>query len=235
MMGKSDIRRRWLIASGLIGSASAAGLAIALPAMARDEVKKSADEMLTPAEILSRNSGVLQRVMLVYENGIRRAIDGEDIDPTVFVQCAEVARDFFHNYHEKAEQELVYPVFKKAGRMVNLVTALSAQQGEGRKLTDSIIEKAPQIHTREQREALAGDIKSFIALYRPHIAREETDIFPTLHHLMTADEYGQMTAELLKRETAAFGQDGFEAAAKKVAQVEAKIGMLDLAEAPPKR
>jgi hemerythrin-like domain-containing protein len=228
MIGKNALQRR-----ALMGSLGIAGLVIALPAVARDEVKKAADAVLTPAEILSRNSAVLQRVMLVYENGIRRAVDGEDIDPTVFVQCAEVARDFFHNFHEKAEQELVYPVFTKAGRMVDLVNALSAQQGEGRKLTDRIIDGAPKIHTKEQREALAGDIKSFIDLYRPHLAREETDIFPTLHHLVTADEYGRMAAELLKRETAAFGQDGgFEAAIKKIAQVEAKIGMHDLAEAP---
>jgi hemerythrin-like domain-containing protein len=228
MTDKSAFHRRWLI-----GSVGAVGLAVALPAAARDEVKKSVDDVLTPAEILSRNSAVLQRVMLVYENGIRRVTDGEDIDPTVFSQCAEVARDFFHNFHEKAEQELVYPVFKKAGRMVDLVNALSTQQSEGRKLTDRIIDGAPKIHAKEQRDALAGDIKSFIDLYRPHLAREESDIFPTLHHLVTADEYGQMATELLKRETAAFGADGgFEASIKKVAQVEAKIGMHDLAEAP---
>jgi hemerythrin-like domain-containing protein len=231
MIGKNALHRR-----ALVGSLGIAGLTVALPALARDEVKKGSDDVMTPAEILSRNSAVLQRVMLVYETGIRRSTDGEDIDPTVFVQCAEVARDFFHNFHEKAEQDLVYPVFTKTGRMVDLVNALSAQQGEGRKLTDRIIDEAPKVHAKEQRDTLAGDIKSFIDLYRPHIAREETDIFPTLHNLMTGDEYGRMATELLKRETAAFGPEGgFEAAIKKVAQVEAKIGMHDLAEAPPKK
>jgi len=240
MIGNSISRRRWLA-----GSASALGVAIAVPAfvrpvlarpvLARDEVKKSADDVLTPAEILSRNDAVLQRIMLVYENGMRRVGDGEDIDPLVFSQCAEVARDFFHDYQEKAERDLVFPVFKKAGRMVELVDALIAQQVEGRKLTVRLLDAAPRMHAREQREAMGADIKAFIALYRPHLAREETDIFPTLHYLVTPDDYSRMAAELLQRQAAAFGQDGFEAAAKKVAQIETKIGMHDLAEAPAKK
>jgi hemerythrin-like domain-containing protein len=75
---------------------------------------------------------------------------------------------------------------------------------------------------------MGRDIKSFITMYRPHVAREETDIFPTLHDIMTPDRYSQLATELLKRERDTFGEDGFEAAAKKVAQIENKIGTYDL-------
>jgi hemerythrin-like domain-containing protein len=229
MLDASALRRRWVM-----GSAGAIGLMIATAARARDEVKKNADDVLTPAEILARNNAVLARIMLIYENGMRRANDGEDIDPLVFGQSAEVARDFFHNYHEKAEQELVYPAFRKAGRMVDLVSILITQQGIGRTLTDSILAAAPKSHAREQRDAMDKDIKSFIKMYRPHLAREETDILPTLHLLVTPEEYGRMAAELLKREREAFSQDGFEAAVKKVAEIETKIGMDDLSQFTPK-
>jgi hemerythrin-like domain-containing protein len=227
MNGKSALRRRWLV-----GSVGAAGFVVAASAAARDDAtatkKKAADAMLTPAEILSRNDAVLQRVMLVYETAMRRAGEGEDIEPVVFSQPAEVARDFYHNFHEKAEQELIYPAFKTAGRMVKLVDVLIAQKAVGGKLTDRIIEAAPELHAKEQREAMGRDIKSFITMYRPHVAREETDIFPTLHDIMTPEQYSQLATELLKRERDTFGEDGFEAAARKVAQVENKIGTYDL-------
>jgi hemerythrin-like domain-containing protein len=227
MNGNNGLRRRWLV-----GSAAAAGLAVASSAAARDDVtatrKKAADALLTPAEILSRNDAVLQRVMLIYETAMRRAGEGEDIDPVVFSQPAEVARDFFHDFHEKAEQELIYPAFRTAGRMVKLVDVLIAQKAVGGKLTDRIIEAAPKLHAKEQREAMGRDIKAFITMYRPHLAREETDVFPTLNDIVTPDRYGQLASALLKRERDTFGGDGFEAAAKRVAQIENKIGTYDL-------
>jgi hemerythrin-like domain-containing protein len=226
MNGNNALRRR-----RLIGSVGVAGMVIATTAAARDEIKKKdADAVLTPAEILSRNDAVLQRVMLVYETGMRRVGEGEDIDPMVFSQPAEVARDFFHNYHEKAEQELIYPIFKNAGRMVDLVNVLIAQKVVGAKLTDRIIEAAPKLHAKEQREALGRDIKLFIAMYRPHVAREETDVFPTLNTLVTPDQYSRLATGLLRRQREAFGQDGFEEATKKVAQIENKIGTYDLSQ-----
>lgn len=223
------LRRRWLTATaGTVGLVAIGG-----SALAREEApKKASDDTLTPAEILSRNNGFLQRVMLVYETAIRRANDGGDIDPKVISIPAETTRDFFHKYNEKAKQEVVYPVFKKAGRMVDLVDAVIAQQMEGAKLTDRIIEGAPKIHTKDQRESLADDIQRFIAIYRPVIAREDTDLFPTLHALMTPDDYKSLASELLKRQMAAFNGDGFETATKNIADVETKIGTNELAQAP---
>ncbi|MBV8393699.1 MAG: hypothetical protein JOY81_11010 [Alphaproteobacteria bacterium] len=237
MRDRNILRRRWLAGTagmGLAGTVGMIGLAaLDGPALAREESpKKASDDTLTPAEILSRNNGFLQRVMLIYETAVRRANDGGDIDPRVISIPAETTRDFFHKYNEKAKQEVIYPVFRKAGRMIELVDAAIAQQAEGAKLTDRIVEGAPRIHTKEQRQALADDIGRFIAIYRPLIAREETDLFPTLHALTTPDDYKSLASELLKRQAAAFSQDGFETATKNIADVETKLGT-DLAQAPP--
>ena len=73
--------------------------------------------------------------------------------------------------------------------MVELVNVLIAQHGAGRKLTERILAAAPQARTREPREAMGRDIQAFITMYRPHEAREATDLFPTLRQLVTADEF----------------------------------------------
>ena len=39
-----------------------------------------------------------------------------DFDPAVLTQSAEVVRDFIENYHEKSEEEQVFPVFARLGR-----------------------------------------------------------------------------------------------------------------------
>src|SRR5207302_567551 len=126
-------------------------------------------------EDLMREHAVLDRVLLIYESGLRRAGQGEDIDPAVFVQSATIVRDFIHDYHEKSEEELIFPHFKTAGRMVKLVNVLIAQHGAGRKITERIVAAAPQARAREPREAMGRDIQAFIAMHRPHEARESTD------------------------------------------------------------
>ena len=111
---------------------------------------------------------------------------------------------------------------------------LITQHGAGRKLTERILAAAPQARSREPREAMGRDIQAFIAMYRPHAAREETDLFPTLRHLVTSDEYDGIAEEMEKRERQAFGADGFEKVAKKVAEVETVIGIHDLDVFTPK-
>ena len=231
--GRRAVGRRALLHLGAAGTLATAALAIAAPAFARD-AKKKADEEISPPEDLMREHAVLDRVMLIYENGLRRANQGEDIDPAVFVQSATIVRDFIHDYHEKSEEDLIFPQFKKAGRMIELVNVLLVQHGAGRKLTERILAAAPQARTREPREKMGRDIQAFITMYRPHEARESTDLFPTLRQLVTSDELEEIGDEMEKRERQKFGADGFETMAKKVAEVEKVIGLYDIDVFTPK-
>jgi hemerythrin-like domain-containing protein len=231
-MNKATSRRALLHVGVLSGVAAASGLA--LPALARDTKKTGAEEAISPPEDLMREHAILDRILLVYEAGMRRAGQGEDIDPAVFEHSAGIVRDFIHDYHEKSEEELIFPRFKTAGRMVELVSVLVIQHAAGRKLTERILAAAPQARNREPREAMGRDIQAFIAMYRPHAAREETDLFPTLRQLVTSDEYEGIADEMEKRERQAFGADGFEKIAKKVAEIETVIGIHDLDVFTPK-
>ena len=232
-MNKATSRRALLhagTASGLV--AATAGLS--LPVHARDSKKPGAEEAVLPPEHLMRGHAILARVLLIYESGMRRMGQGEDIDPAVFNQAAEIARGFIHDHQEKMEEELVFTRFKTGGRMVDLVGVLALQHEAGRKLTERILAAAPQARNREPREAMGRDIQAQLAMYRPHMAREATDLFPTLRHLVTADEYADMADEMDKRERQAFGADGFEKIAKKVAEVEKVIGIEDIGVFTPK-
>ncbi len=231
-MDRTSGRRTLMHLAAISGLVVTAGLA--LPAQARDTKKKGVDEAVSPPEDLMREHAILDRIMLVYESGMRRLGQGEDIDPAVFVQSARIVRDFIHDYHEKSEEELIFPRFKTAGRMVDLVNVLIAQHGAGRKLTERILAAAPQARSREPREAMARDVRAFIAMYRPHEAREATDLFPTLRQLVTSDEYDGIAEEMEKRERQVFGADGFEKTVKKVAEVETVIGIHDLDVFTPK-
>lgn len=225
-------RRHWLMgAAGFSLMAATPGLA----APQSPTGKKSAESVpVTATEDLMREHGVVERLLLIYDTGIRRLGQGEDLDPTILTQAAETMRDFVHDYHEKNEEDQVFPRFKSAGRMVELVTVLQAQHGACRKLTERVLDLAPKSGSKDQRDQMIQAMQATITMYRPHAAREDTDVFPTLRSLITPNEFEQMGEVLEKSETEKFGADGFEKVAKQVEALEKRLGINDLSLFTPK-
>ncbi len=236
MASTIDLRRRSLVGASGLGALVLAEPVFAQPRRQVDSKKRTAESVPVSApEDLMREHGVVERLLLIYEAGVRRLGQGEDIDPAVFVQAAETMRDFVHDYHEKSEEEQVFPRFKKAGRMVELVDVLRAQHAAGRQLTERILKSAPAARDNKgERQTMTDAMQAAITMYRPHVSREDTDIFPTLRSLVTPTEFDDLGETLEKQEIAKFGADGFEKAAKLVEQLEKKIGIHDLGQFTPK-
>src|SRR5437763_15819937 len=144
-------KRQLLLLGGSL-AALAAPAVLTRPALAeqsgvgeklKEIVTGKKDEEVTPPEDLMREHGVLDRVLLVYEAGLRKFSSNEDFDPALITQSAEIVRDFINNYHEKSEEEHVFPRFKAAGKMVDLVDTLLQQHHAGRRVTELILQLAP--------------------------------------------------------------------------------------------
>jgi hypothetical protein len=145
MVGQTETRKRSLLKFAAVAGAGFAGGLIVPSAFAAESRKKEPDRKaeVTPPEDLMREHGLLDRLLLVYEAGIRKLVSNEDFDPVVIVSAAEIVRDFIENYHEKSEEEAVFPRFKKAGKMVSLVDTLLTQHQAGRHVTEAILQTAP--------------------------------------------------------------------------------------------
>ena len=191
-------------------------------------------EEVTPPEDLMREHGVLDRVLLLYEAGIRRFAANEDYDPALITQSAEIIRDFINNYHEKSEEQHLFPRFRKAGKMVDLVDTLERQHEAGRKVTETILRIAPSSRANaEDRKQLVASMQSFITMYRPHAAREDTELFPKLKDVVSSHEYDAMAEDFETKEHELFGQDGFEKMVDRVASLERQMGINDLDQFTP--
>src|SRR4051794_5442006 len=71
------------------------------------------EEDVAPPEDLMREHGVLKRVLLVYEEAIRRIDAREDLPPAAVRNSADIIRTFIEDYHEKLEEEYLFPRFEK--------------------------------------------------------------------------------------------------------------------------
>lgn len=118
--------------------------------------------------------------------------------------------------------------------MTDLVDVLLRQHEAGRKVTENILKLAPSGRSNaDDRKQLVGAMQSFITMYRPHAAREDTDLFPKLKDVVSSHEYDAMAEDFEKKEHELFGEDGFEKMAARVAQLEEQMGIHDLNQFTP--
>lgn len=225
-------RRSFLRQSAIMSTVTAAGFSSALPALGE---KKDTEEV-SPAEDLMREHGLLNRLLLIYEEHAR-LIDGrQDFDPAILSDAAGIIRHFVEDCHEKLEEDYLFPRFRKARKLTDLVDTLNQQHQGGRRLT-SIIQRLAVPATRKNpsdARELSVVLRSFLRMYRPHEAREDTVLFPEFKKMVSRHEYEALGDEFEKKEDQLFGEDGFFKVVDQVGVLERKLGIYDLGQFTPK-
>jgi len=227
-------RRKFMSVASTTGLVVTGLIVPARPAFAAEKEGGKKEMEVTPPEDLMREHGVLDRILLIYEAGLRKFANNEDFDPAFIADSAQIVREFIEDYHEKSEEEDVFPRFKKARKMVDLVNTLLKQHQAGRRVTDVILRQVPNSRKDDdaQRQTVTA-IQSFIAMYRPHAAREDTALFPVLRDMVSSNEYDAMAEEFEKKEKKLFGDDGFGKMVDRVSRIEKGLGIYDLNQFTP--
>ena len=240
-------RRDFLLRAGIAAGAAAL---IGSPAVLRAEEKKKdagkdkkkedddEGEMMevTPTEDLMREHGVLNRILLIYEDCIARLESGKDLPPPeVVTKAATLVRHFVEDYHEKQEENYLFVRFEKANKLTDLTRVLRQQHDAGRTTTERILRYSnlAAINAPDERAKLNEGLKAFVNMYRHHETREDTVLFPALRSIVTPHEFAAIGEDFENNEHKMFGQDGFELAVDQVTQLEKQLGLDDLSKYTP--
>lgn len=213
-------------------SALAGGVAAVLSGAARAAepvLDGEGVEEVTPVEDLMREHGALNRLLLIYDEALRRLDGGRELDPAAVGAAAGIIRSFVEDYHEKLEEQFVFPRLRAEGRRVELVDVLQNQHAAGRRVTARILEL---IKTGPV-AALQKPLADFVRMYRPHEAREDTELFPAFKTVVDEKEYRELGERFEERERRLFGRAGFEGQLAKIAAIEKALGINDLAQFTP--
>jgi hemerythrin-like domain-containing protein len=238
-------RRRFLAGGGAAGAALALGsvgrpAAAATPATKQAKARPGSEEVETSAtEDLMREHGLLDRLLLLYDAGGARIERGDRAALAVLGRTANIVASFIQDYHEKLEEQFLFPRFEAAGKMTDLVATLRRQHEKGRALTEEIrratgatggVGEAGAAATARLTAALAA----FVRMYRPHAAREDTVLFPAFKELVRGKAYDELGEEFEVKEHALFGEHGFENMVAEVEKLEKSFGIYDLAQFTPR-
>jgi hemerythrin-like domain-containing protein len=226
-------RRRFLALTAastgvlLTGCAGRETTHAARPATSEEE----GEAEVTPGEDLMQEHGVLERILLVYDEALRRLAGSQTHDLQPVLGAAQLVRRFVEDYHENLEERFVFPRLEAAGRETELVATLRGQHARGRELTDAIARLCQQ--GGGGGEALSDALAAFVRMYRPHAAREETVLLPAFRALLGRAEYRELGERFEDEEHERFGARGFEHAVAEVARLETAYGLGDLASFTP--
>ena len=239
MLESPATRRNFLRQSSIAGFAMLAPLTAAQrkPEAKEKGEKGREDEKISPAEDLMREHGVLNRILLIYDEHLHMLAQKKPFDGSVLVSAADIVRHFVEEYHEKLEEDFLFPRFRKAGKHVKLVDTLQAQHKAGRDLTATIRElgaTATLKYVSTDSEKLTDALREFLRMYRPHEAREDTVLFPAFRSIVSPHEYDSLGDDFEKKEDELFGDEGFFKVVDQVAQLEKKLGIYELAQFTPK-
>jgi hemerythrin-like domain-containing protein len=223
--------RRWMLRCAVAAGLGAMAGGVARPARANARKGGGGDSEISAPEDLMREHGVLDRLLLIYEAGLHQMRTPQPVPPAVFQQAAALIRGFVEDYHERLEEQFVFPEFERRRQLADLVAVLRQQHDAGRRLTDAVRHAADprQFGTEAGRQQLATAAEAFIRMYRPHAAREDTVLFPALYDVMGARRVRALGEQFEHEEHRRFGAHGFAHAVEQVAALERQLGIADLA------
>jgi hemerythrin-like domain-containing protein len=194
--------------------------------------KKEVNEV-SAIEDLMREHGILRRALFVYSEAAAKLRSDPSAFPADALQrTARLFRSFGEDYHEKKlEEAYIFPAVKKAGSEAGRYPdVLVAQHQRGREITDYILTATRETKLdADDLNSLSFALDSFVRMYRPHAAREDTVVFPAWKQTLKSEDLDEMNDKFEDIEHQQFGEDGFENAIREISGIEAELGLSDLA------
>lgn len=129
--------RRSFVKSGVIVTLSGlAGLSLLEGCKDKEEKEEGEGQEVSPPEDLMQEHGVLNRILLIYDTCRTHLVNNQSFPREALSSAAGIIRTFVEDYHEKQEEQYLFPRFRKANQLTDLVDVLLQQHQEGRRLTD---------------------------------------------------------------------------------------------------
>lgn len=220
-------RSGWLKGIALTGS----GLLLAgVPGLIKARASRGMDASppVSAVQGLLRDHGVLNRILLIYEECLRRLRSGVRFDPGVLAKSTTIIQNFIEDYHEDMEERYVFPVLQNSAEFYELIAVLRTQHVAGKGMTAAIRHLADHAVNESEQRKLESEISRFVRMYRPHEAREDTLLFPAFKRTADPKEYEEIGKKFQQRAHQLFGLEGFDQIVAQIGELEKALGIYDL-------
>jgi hemerythrin-like domain-containing protein len=191
---------------------------------------------VSPPEDLMREHGILERLLMVYEDAVNKADTSEHFDSTHINRAATLISEFIENHHEKNEEQYIFPLFHEANRLTGLVDTLVTQHERGREATKNILFYSHRSRANDEvaRKELISLCKSVLLMLRPHMSRENSVLFPALYMVASKEQIEEIGEKMEEEEHRLLGRKGYGGLLERVFDIERSAGTYDLSRYTPR-
>ncbi len=223
-----SLTRRTVLAGGAGLAAGAAATGAADRAL-----RGPGPHLASAGEELMTEHGVLKRVLLAYRAAAEALVGGAAPPIGAITDAAQIVSDYVESFHEGLEEAYVFP--RVRALQPDLVRTLLLQHDRGRHLTAQILNAvAGDPRTTAQRRSLAGLLSSFVRMYEPHEAWEDTVVYPALRTTTPGRTLTQLAERFHDLENARYGEHALRQVVDRVSGVEQQLGIGDLSAFTPR-
>ena len=172
----------------------------------------------------------MERLMIVLESEVARIANGEDIDLFPVNHAAITIKAFGADHHMVDEEQFIFPKLREAGTMDSLVDTLELQHDKGREIIGRIIDLTHAGHIEDpgHLNELISLCLSFVIMYRPHAAWEETVVFPALYDISTENYIDNINMRMHEEERALMSDPGLHRLMDNLRKIEKAAGTSEL-------
>ncbi|MBL4931744.1 hemerythrin domain-containing protein [Clostridium paridis] len=201
-------------------------------------IKENKEIEIYPTEDLMREHDVMHRMLLIYNDALKY-LRGQKMNSginiySIIYNTAMIAQQFIEDYHQRLEEQYVFPKLSSNPKYSELINTLQNQHNAARKLTNNIIYSSIKNTCYfENNLQLIQLLSLYINMYDPHSAREDTVIFPAFHEVVNPEEFKELGDLFEKIEEQKFGEDGFKHIVNKVTNIEKALGIYNLDQFTP--
>lgn len=188
----------------------------------------------TAVEDLAGEHGIVERLLLIYEEMQHRLESHTTFSPRDLFLTADMMQRFVEQYHEKVEEEYVFPVFEEKHVADTLASELRKQHEVGRSITKKLLRFGKySAWNRNQARVVKKLLSEFVKMYRVHISREDTEIFPEFRKLVSKEEYERLSKLFDDLEEELFGKHAYKKFLSQIEVIEKRLGIFDIAAVTP--
>lgn len=198
----------------------------------KEKGEKLEEQVSSPLEDLMKEHGLVERIVLIYDRMIENVAAGQAIDLSIINRTATIARDVIENHHERNEEQYIFPKFKEANYIVDIVDTLKDQHDRARAITKDIIDissrgRGADMESLRRMINLCG---AYAYMYLPHISRENTILYPTFYDIVSARYVKEIREKMEDDEKKLLGKTGFRGLVGRLSEIEKAAGTFNLSQ-----
>jgi hemerythrin-like domain-containing protein len=184
----------------------------------------------SPIEDLMVQHSVLRRALLIYEECIRRLTNNEELDPALIADTTDVIDKVIINLHAPLERAYIFPMYEKSEKYSKMAQILDDQHNAAGGIEKEILKYSNRefLANPDNKNELINFFRKAIRVFRPHIDREDTEMFPDFKDFISVEEYYALGDKFIGLEEKKFGERGLRAMVDKIEAVEKALGINDL-------